>query len=55
VYDALNVMISIGLVVKNQKLLSKTTDPQINLTKSNLMQRKVFIYQIYIRRKSKFR
>ncbi|CAD8151038.1 unnamed protein product [Paramecium octaurelia] len=40
VYDALNVMISIGIVVKENKLMKKNSETQVNLTKQNLIIRK---------------
>ncbi|CAD8165960.1 unnamed protein product [Paramecium pentaurelia] len=40
VYDALNVMISIGIVVKENKLMRKNAETQVNLTKQNLIIRK---------------
>ncbi|CAD8063720.1 unnamed protein product [Paramecium sonneborni] len=40
VYDALNVMISIGIVVKEKKLMRKNAETQVNLTKQNLIIRK---------------
>ncbi|CAD8050587.1 unnamed protein product [Paramecium primaurelia] len=40
VYDALNVMISIGIVIKEKKLIRKNTETQVNLTKQNLIIRK---------------
>ncbi|CAK73430.1 unnamed protein product (macronuclear) [Paramecium tetraurelia] len=40
VYDALNVMISIGIVVKENKMMKKNSEAQVNLTKQNLIIRK---------------
>ena len=33
VYDALNVMISVGIVVKDKKLMRKNTQSSVNITK----------------------
>lgn len=41
VYDALNVMISIGLVNKDNKVLTKYRGPTISLSKQNMIKRKV--------------
>ncbi|CAD8066912.1 unnamed protein product [Paramecium sonneborni] len=51
VYDALNVMISIGIVVKEKKMLRKNEESQVNITKQNLLFRKQKLKELLLQKK----
>ncbi|CAK75859.1 unnamed protein product (macronuclear) [Paramecium tetraurelia] len=51
VYDALNVMISVGIVVKEKKLMRKNTKNQVNITKQNLIIRKQKLKELLLQKK----
>ncbi|CAD8153016.1 unnamed protein product [Paramecium octaurelia] len=51
VYDALNVMISVGIVVKEKKMMRKNTQNQVNITKQNLIIRKQKLKELLLQKK----
>ncbi|CAD8056991.1 unnamed protein product [Paramecium primaurelia] len=51
VYDALNVMISVGIVVKDKKLMRKNTQSSVNITKQNLIIRKQKLKELLLQKK----
>ncbi|CAD8152732.1 unnamed protein product [Paramecium pentaurelia] len=51
VYDALNVMISVGIVIKDKKQMRKNTQSQVNLTKQNLIIRKQKLKELLLQKK----
>ncbi|CAD8063006.1 unnamed protein product [Paramecium sonneborni] len=51
VYDALNVMISVGIVIKEKKMMRKNQENQVSFTKQNLITRKQKIKELLLQKK----